>query len=230
MLHITKKTTNGYVPLVLCSDCFTIINVCPGQWIEGILWLLWHQAINGIQNMNCCSLESDGIFFHPDDSGRIIHVGPTIIKWVQPTFTMAEWRQVQEKWYFLISYHTGHQQVLISIPPSVLKILGELNSGLPSKIVKDFFMVTHRNNTVSFLRIYPDCESASCTVCITCSPLLCLVFDCNNLFYSINFNISAFHLLQPTSQVTVTSSGRTVKRRLQQLDDDPDQEVTKMTF
>uniref|UniRef100_A0A7N6B1D3 DDB1 and CUL4 associated factor 17 n=1 Tax=Anabas testudineus TaxID=64144 RepID=A0A7N6B1D3_ANATE len=30
-------------------------------------------ATNGIQNMNCCSLESDGIFFHPDDSGRIIH-------------------------------------------------------------------------------------------------------------------------------------------------------------
>ncbi|XP_036966315.1 DDB1- and CUL4-associated factor 17 [Acanthopagrus latus] len=98
-------------------------------------------AINGIQNMNCCSLESDGIFFHPDDSGRIIHVGPTII--------------------------------------NVLKILGELNSGLPSKIVKDFFMVTHRNNT-------------------------------------------------PTSQVTVTSSGRTVKRRLQQLDDDPDQETFRM--
>ena len=127
-----------------------------------------------------------------------------------------------------LSYWTSAS--LISIPPSVLKILGELNSGLPSKIVKDFFMVTHRNNTVSFLRIYPDRESASCTVCITCSPLLCLVFDCNNLFYSINFNISAFHLLQPTSQVTVTSSGRTVKRRLQQLDDDPDQEVTKMTF
>uniref|UniRef100_A0A8C3ARM9 Ddb1 and cul4 associated factor 17 n=1 Tax=Cyclopterus lumpus TaxID=8103 RepID=A0A8C3ARM9_CYCLU len=30
-------------------------------------------ASNGIQNMNCCSLESDGIFFHPDDSGRIVH-------------------------------------------------------------------------------------------------------------------------------------------------------------
>uniref|UniRef100_A0A4W6FVA6 Ddb1 and cul4 associated factor 17 n=1 Tax=Lates calcarifer TaxID=8187 RepID=A0A4W6FVA6_LATCA len=73
-------------------------------------------ATNGIQNMNCCSLESDGIFFHPDDSGRIIHVGPTTIKYVQP----------------------------------------------------------------------------------------------------------------PTSQVTVTSSGRTVKRRFHQLDDDPDQETFRM--
>ncbi|XP_040912422.1 DDB1- and CUL4-associated factor 17 isoform X1 [Toxotes jaculatrix] len=98
-------------------------------------------ATNGIQNMNCCSLESDGIFFHPDDSGRIIHVGPTTI--------------------------------------NVLKILGELNSGLPSKVVGDFSMMTHRNNN-------------------------------------------------PTSQVTVTSSGRTVKRRVHQLDDDPDQETFRM--
>lgn len=132
--------------------------------------------------------------------------------------------------YFFFSHHTGHHQVLISIPPSVLKILGELNSGLPSKIVKDFCMATHRNNTVSILHIYPDRESASCTVCISCSLLLCWVVNCNNLVYSINFNVSVFHLLQPTSQVTVTSSGRTVKRRLQQLDDDPDQEVTKITL
>uniref|UniRef100_A0A8D3CYW9 Ddb1 and cul4 associated factor 17 n=1 Tax=Scophthalmus maximus TaxID=52904 RepID=A0A8D3CYW9_SCOMX len=32
----------------------------------------------------------------------------------------------------------------------------------------------------------------------------------------------------PTSQVTVTSSGRTVKRRFHQLDDDPDQETFRM--
>ncbi|KAM9850738.1 DDB1- and CUL4-associated factor 17 isoform 2-T2 [Aulostomus maculatus] len=95
-------------------------------------------ATNGIQNMNCCSLESDGIFFHPDDSGRIIHIGPTTI--------------------------------------NVLKILGELNSILPSEVVEDFSMMTHRTNT-------------------------------------------------QTSQVTVTASGRVVKRRLQQLDDDPDQET-----
>ncbi|XP_041806320.1 DDB1- and CUL4-associated factor 17 isoform X2 [Chelmon rostratus] len=98
-------------------------------------------ATNGIQNMNCCSLESDGIFFHPDDSGRIIHVGPTVI--------------------------------------NVLKILSELNTGLPSKVVEDFSMATHRNNT-------------------------------------------------PASQVTVTSSGRTVKKRFHQLDDDPDQETFRM--
>nr|XP_046261208.1 DDB1- and CUL4-associated factor 17 [Scatophagus argus] len=95
-------------------------------------------ATNGIQNMNCCSLENDGIFFHPDDSGRIIHVGPSII--------------------------------------NVLKILGEPNSGFPSKVVEDFSMVTRRNNP-------------------------------------------------PASQVTFTSSGRTVKRRFHQLDDDPDQET-----
>ncbi|XP_068186170.1 DDB1- and CUL4-associated factor 17 isoform X2 [Antennarius striatus] len=98
-------------------------------------------ATNGIQNMNCCSLESDWIIFHPDDSGRIIHVGPTII--------------------------------------NVLKILGELNSSCPSMVVKDFSMATHRNNI-------------------------------------------------PNAQVTVTSSGRTVKRRFHQLDDDPDQETFRL--
>ncbi|XP_057708323.1 DDB1- and CUL4-associated factor 17 [Corythoichthys intestinalis] len=92
-------------------------------------------AINGIQNMKCYSLESDFIFFHPDESGRIIHVGPSTI--------------------------------------NIVKIVGELNSGLPSTVVKDFSIETHRNN-----------------IC--------------------------------TSQVTVTSSGRTVKRTsVQQLDDDP---------
>ncbi|XP_035860309.1 DDB1- and CUL4-associated factor 17 isoform X3 [Sander lucioperca] len=98
-------------------------------------------ATNGIQNMNCYSLESDGIFFHPDDSGRIIHVGPATI--------------------------------------NVLKICGELNNGLPSKVLEDFSMTTHRNSN-------------------------------------------------PTSQVTVTSSGRTVKKRFRQLDDDPDQETFRM--
>uniref|UniRef100_A0A4W3ISC1 Ddb1 and cul4 associated factor 17 n=1 Tax=Callorhinchus milii TaxID=7868 RepID=A0A4W3ISC1_CALMI len=37
-------------------------------------------AENGIQEMQCCSLETDWIYFHPDTSGRIMHVGPTQIK------------------------------------------------------------------------------------------------------------------------------------------------------
>ncbi|XP_070278872.1 DDB1- and CUL4-associated factor 17 isoform X3 [Myotis yumanensis] len=37
-------------------------------------------AKNGIQEMECCSLESDWIYFHPDASGRIIHVGPNQVK------------------------------------------------------------------------------------------------------------------------------------------------------
>uniref|UniRef100_A0AAY5EHR3 DDB1- and CUL4-associated factor 17 n=1 Tax=Electrophorus electricus TaxID=8005 RepID=A0AAY5EHR3_ELEEL len=81
-------------------------------------------AKNGVQEMDCDSLEADWIFFHPDDSGRIIHAGPSTIKWAQLSL-----------------------------------------------------------------------------------PLL-------------------FHTLY--SQVTVTSSGRTVKRRFQQLDDDPGQETFKM--
>ncbi|XP_008117077.2 DDB1- and CUL4-associated factor 17 isoform X2 [Anolis carolinensis] len=37
-------------------------------------------AKNGVQEMKCCSLEPDWITFHPDSSGRILHVGPNLIK------------------------------------------------------------------------------------------------------------------------------------------------------
>uniref|UniRef100_A0A1A7WG47 Ddb1 and cul4 associated factor 17 n=3 Tax=Iconisemion striatum TaxID=60296 RepID=A0A1A7WG47_9TELE len=92
-------------------------------------------ATNGVQNLNCYSLESDVIFFHPTNFRSIVHTGPTIINF--------------------------------------LKIVGEVDSPLPSKIVKDFSLTTSRN---------------------------------------------------PSPRVTVTSSGRTVKKRFQQLDDDPSQE------
>ncbi|XP_077584015.1 DDB1- and CUL4-associated factor 17 [Stigmatopora nigra] len=100
-------------------------------------------AINGIQNMKCYSLETDFIFFHPDESGRIVHAGPSTI--------------------------------------NILKILGELNSELPSKVVNDFSMEIPRNNN-------------------------------------------------ETSQVMVTLSGRTVRRRAQQLDDDPDLKTFRMVI
>ncbi|XP_056914754.1 DDB1- and CUL4-associated factor 17 [Takifugu flavidus] len=98
-------------------------------------------AINGVQSMSCNSLESDAMFFHPDDSGRMIHVGPTII--------------------------------------NVLKLVSDRSNDMQSRVVKDFSMATHRSSN-------------------------------------------------PTQQLTVTSSGRTVKRRFHQLDDDPDQETFRM--
>ncbi|CAB1328492.1 unnamed protein product [Coregonus sp. 'balchen'] len=97
-------------------------------------------AKHGIQDMKCCSLESDWIYFHPDDSGRIIHVGPSTI--------------------------------------NVLKILSELESDTVFDIVKEFSITAQRDNAAS--------------------------------------------------QISVTSSGRTVKRRFHQLDDDPDQETFRM--
>ncbi|KAI1884838.1 hypothetical protein AGOR_G00213960 [Albula goreensis] len=98
-------------------------------------------AKNGIQDMKCCSLESDWIYFHPDDSGRIIHVGPSQI--------------------------------------NVLKIqkLQEISS--ESEVVPEFSITAHRDNSAA-------------------------------------------------SQVSVTSSGRIVKRRFHQLDDDPEQETIRM--
>ncbi|XP_067115258.1 DDB1- and CUL4-associated factor 17 [Osmerus mordax] len=96
---------------------------------------------HGIQDMKSCSLESDWIYFHPDDSGRIIHVGPSTI--------------------------------------NMLKIQGGLETDMSSRVVQDFSITAHRDNRAA-------------------------------------------------AQVTVTSSGRTVKRRFHQLDDDPEQETFRI--
>ncbi|KAF4086977.1 hypothetical protein AMELA_G00090600 [Ameiurus melas] len=98
-------------------------------------------AKNGVQDMKCDSLEADWIFFHPDDSGRIIHAGPSTI--------------------------------------NVLKIKAENDFHSKYEVVRDFSIMASRENSAS-------------------------------------------------SQVTVTSSGRTVKKRIQQLEDDPEQETFKM--
>ncbi|KAG7258299.1 hypothetical protein CRUP_009602, partial [Coryphaenoides rupestris] len=95
---------------------------------EGLL------AKNGLRDMNCCSLETDFIYFHPDESGRIVHVGPNTVN--------------------------------------------GLGSDFPSEVVEDFSITSCRKNVVP--------------------------------------------------RVTVTSSGRTVKRVSQQLDDDPDQETFRL--
>ncbi|ROI15930.1 DDB1- and CUL4-associated factor 17 [Anabarilius grahami] len=97
-------------------------------------------ATNGVQDMKCDSLEADWIFFHPDDSGRIVHAGPSAV--------------------------------------NVLKIMAETGCDWKYKIVTDFSIIAARDNSAP--------------------------------------------------QVIVTSSGRTVKRRFQLLDDDPAQETFRM--
>ncbi|KAL4635844.1 DDB1- and CUL4-associated factor 17 [Arapaima gigas] len=98
-------------------------------------------AHNGIQDMQCCSLESDWIYFHPDDSGRIIHVGPSKI--------------------------------------NMLKIVKSQEHLSKYTIAPDFSITAHRDHSSN-------------------------------------------------TQYNVTSSGRTVKRRFHQLDDDPEKETFKV--
>ncbi|NXC42959.1 DCA17 factor, partial [Penelope pileata] len=98
-------------------------------------------AKNGIQDMKCCSLEPDWIYFHPDMSGRIIHVGPNLIK--------------------------------------VLKFKEVENNTDQMEIAEDFIIAASRENCVN-------------------------------------------------SSITVTASGRVVKKRLNLLDDDPEQETFKI--
>ncbi|XP_019409944.1 PREDICTED: DDB1- and CUL4-associated factor 17 isoform X2 [Crocodylus porosus] len=103
--------------------------------------LLQIRAKNGIQDMKCCSLEPDWIYFHPDTSGRIIHVGPNLIK--------------------------------------VLKLKEIENNTNQQEIIEDFIIVANRENIVN-------------------------------------------------NSVTVTASGRVVKKRFNLLDDDPEQETFKI--
>ncbi|TFK14630.1 thiosulfate sulfurtransferase/rhodanese-like domain-containing protein 3 [Platysternon megacephalum] len=98
-------------------------------------------AKNGIQDMKCCSLEPDWIYFHPDTSGRIIHVGPNLIK--------------------------------------ILKLKEIENNKYQQEIAEDFVIVANRQNNVN-------------------------------------------------NSVTVTASGRVVKKRFNLLDDDPEQETFKI--
>lgn len=115
-------------------------------------------------------------------------------------------------------------------------------------------MKTHRNNNVSIMLLYQTALlCAGQFTLIMNQPCVCTTWPiwhwreipCNNssrteaksrwshcrdglcmYFHKLRkFYVSTFQWLQPTSQVTVTSSGRTVKRRFHQLDDDPDQEV-----
>ncbi|XP_063069635.1 DDB1- and CUL4-associated factor 17 isoform X2 [Engraulis encrasicolus] len=95
-------------------------------------------AKNGVQDIDCCSVESDSIYFHPDNSSRIIQHAPNTI--------------------------------------NVLKIMTEWGGGNQSEIIKDFSISAQRGQNAA-------------------------------------------------SKVTVTSSGRTVKRRVYQLDDDPENET-----
>ncbi|XP_021494907.1 DDB1- and CUL4-associated factor 17 isoform X3 [Meriones unguiculatus] len=97
-------------------------------------------AKNGVQEMECCSLESDWIYFHPDASGRIIHVGPNQVK--------------------------------------VLKLSEIENNSSQCEISEDFIIWANREN-------------------------------------------------KNESLVTVTASGRVVKRNFNLLDDDPEQETFK---
>lgn len=69
-----KLDLKTYFPLISIFNIFTQL-----------------QAKNGIQEMECCSLESDWIYFHPDASGRIIHVGPNQVKWVF-LFITLKWK------------------------------------------------------------------------------------------------------------------------------------------
>uniref|UniRef100_A0A8D1FE30 DDB1 and CUL4 associated factor 17 n=1 Tax=Sus scrofa TaxID=9823 RepID=A0A8D1FE30_PIG len=79
ILEINKKIFGNVTDATLSHGILIVM------YSSGLVRLYSFQAIteqakNGIQEMECCSLESDWIYFHPDASGRIIHVGPNQVK------------------------------------------------------------------------------------------------------------------------------------------------------
>ncbi|XP_031455344.1 DDB1- and CUL4-associated factor 17 isoform X2 [Phasianus colchicus] len=141
MLEINKKVFGNNVTDVAISNGILIVMYSMGLVRLYNFQAISEQAKNGIQDMKCCSLEPDWIYFHPDMSGRIIHVGPNLIK--------------------------------------VLKLKEVENNTDQIEIAEDFIITANRENCVN-------------------------------------------------SSVTVTSSGRVVKKRLNLLDDDPEQETFKI--
>uniref|UniRef100_A0A8C3LL38 DDB1 and CUL4 associated factor 17 n=1 Tax=Chrysolophus pictus TaxID=9089 RepID=A0A8C3LL38_CHRPC len=141
MLEINKKVFGNNVTDVAISNGILIVMYSMGLVRLYNFQAISEQAKNGIQDMKCCSLEPDWIYFHPDMSGRIIHVGPNLIK--------------------------------------VLKLKEVEDNTDQIEIAEDFIIMANRENCVN-------------------------------------------------SSVTVTSSGRVVKKRLNLLDDDPEQETFKI--
>ncbi|XP_065494230.1 DDB1- and CUL4-associated factor 17 isoform X2 [Caloenas nicobarica] len=141
MLEINKKIFGNSVTDVAVSNGILIVMYSMGLVRLYNFQAISEQAKNGIQDMKCCSLEPDWIYFHPDMSGRIIHVGPNLIK--------------------------------------VLKLKEVKNNTDQTEVAEDFTIVANRENCVN-------------------------------------------------NTVTVTASGRVVKKRFNLLDDDPEQETFKI--
>uniref|UniRef100_A0ABI7YMU1 DDB1 and CUL4 associated factor 17 n=1 Tax=Felis catus TaxID=9685 RepID=A0ABI7YMU1_FELCA len=141
ILEISKKIFGNVTDATLSHGILIVM------YSSGLVRLYSFQAIieqakNGIQEMECCSLESDWIYFHPDASGRIIHVGPNQVK--------------------------------------VLKLNEVENNSAQHQISEDFVILANREKNK-------------------------------------NENL-----------LTVTASGRVVKKKFNLLDDDPEQETFKI--
>ncbi|KAG2459236.1 DCA17 factor, partial [Polypterus senegalus] len=139
MLEISKNVFGNNIIDATISHGILIVTYSMGLVRLYSFKQITEKAKNGIQEMNCCSMESDWIYFHPDDSGRIIHVGPGKINMLK-----------------LTEIHDSQYQVM-----------------------QDYIIVAARENKAN-------------------------------------------------QKITVTSSGRVVKKRYNQLDDDPEQETFKI--
>ncbi|XP_036176131.1 DDB1- and CUL4-associated factor 17 isoform X9 [Myotis myotis] len=95
-------------------------------------------AKNGIQEMECCSLESDWIYFHPDASGRIIHVGPNQVKNKNANYLQAYLRD--------IACSVPDDSNKASIAIKVLKLNEIENNRGQHQISEDFVILANREN------------------------------------------------------------------------------------
>ena len=125
--------------------------------------------------MDCCSLETDLIYLHPDESGRIIHVGPNTVKWV------GMWDlECDASLRYIIRSCTIHCKeglyfslCLTYCGPSsrMLRCVSGLKSDSPSEVVEDFSITTCHNN-VSVILIHSLFHMEECTPIVLSPPLM----------------------------------------------------------
>ncbi|XP_016059057.1 PREDICTED: DDB1- and CUL4-associated factor 17 isoform X3 [Miniopterus natalensis] len=112
ILEINKKIFGNVTDATLSHGILIVM------YSSGLVRLYSFQAIteqakNGIQEMECCSLESDWIYFHPDASGRIIHVGPKQIKVLKlnEVENNSAQHQISEDFVILAKRENGNENV-----------------------------------------------------------------------------------------------------------------------
>lgn len=115
------------VPINVKFDCkpSLLLQICSHQHLLSFGGYPWHYIVcpkqqasvfkvytmedqapvkNGLLKSTVQSLEQDQAYFHKDNSGRILHIGPDFIRW-NVIYLLTEWEGWTEKYFLIIYMH-----------------------------------------------------------------------------------------------------------------------------